>query len=173
MIGALLALMLTGNNMSIVTMIGIIMLIGLVTKNAILLVDYTNTLRARGKPRTEAILEAGPTRLRPILMTTLAMVGGMLPTALALSRGSEQRAPMAVAVIGGLLLSTLLTLLVIPTAYSIVDDWVTGARQALHMRLRRKPRQVIYMTDETSGDGASGNGHTPVVPAEEDERVTE
>ena len=134
MIGALLALMLTGKTLSIITMIGIIMLIGLVTKNAILLVDYTNTLRSRGKKREEAILEAGPTRLRPIMMTTLAMVGGMLPTALAMSKGSEMRAPMAIAVMGGLLLSAMLTLLVIPTAYTIVDDWWIGLRRRLGLR---------------------------------------
>lgn len=122
MIGALLALLITGNSMSIVAMIGIIMLMGLVTKNAILLVDYTNTLMSQGKNRHDAILEAGPTRLRPILMTTFAMVGGMLPTALALSEGSETRSPMAIAVIGGLILSTLLTLIVIPVTFTIVDD---------------------------------------------------
>lgn len=122
MVGALLALLLTGNIMSIVAMIGIIMLIGLVTKNAILLVDYTNTLRERGRSRHDALLEAGPTRLRPILMTTLAMIGGMMPTALAMNEGSEWRSPMAIAVIGGLVLSTMLTLVVIPVSYTIVDD---------------------------------------------------
>lgn len=122
MIGALLALLITGKSLGIVSMIGIIMLMGLVTKNAILLVDYTNTLRSRGRNRHEALLEAGPTRLRPILMTTLAMIGGMLPTALALSEGSESRSPMAVTVIGGLILSTMLTLIVIPVMYTIVDD---------------------------------------------------
>lgn len=128
LVGALLALMITNKALSIVSMIGIIMLMGLVTKNAILLVDYTNTLRARGKGRREAILEAGPTRLRPVLMTTFAMIGGMLPTALAVSKGSEQRQPMAIAVIGGLALSTMLTLLVIPTTYALMDDIVSGAR---------------------------------------------
>ena len=122
MVGALLALLITGNIMSIIAMIGIIMLMGLVTKNAILLVDYTNTLRERGRNRHDALLEAGPTRLRPILMTTFAMVGGMLPTALALNEGSEFRAPMAIAVIGGLILSTMLTLIVIPVTYTMVDD---------------------------------------------------
>jgi len=122
MVGALLALLLTGRSMSIVAMIGIIMLMGLVTKNAILLVDYANTLRERGRNRHDALLEAGPTRLRPIMMTTLAMIGGMMPTALALSEGSETRSPMAIAVIGGLALSTLLTLIVIPVTYTIVDD---------------------------------------------------
>lgn len=122
LIGALLALMLTGNALSIVAMIGFIMLVGLVTKNAILLVDYTNTLRGRGLSRTDAILEAGPTRLRPILMTTFAMIGGMAPTALALGRGGEFRAPLAIAVVGGLILSTMLTLLVVPCIYTYFDD---------------------------------------------------
>lgn len=135
LVGALLALMVTGHTFSIVTMIGIIMLVGLVTKNAILLIDYTNTLRESGMKRNDAILEAGPTRLRPIMMTTFAMVGGMMPTALALSRGSEMRAPMAVAVIGGLILSTLLTLLVIPTSYTIVDDIWTAVRRMLGYKL--------------------------------------
>ena len=129
MVGALLALLLTGNTLSVVAMIGIIMLMGLVTKNAILLVDYTNTLRERGKSRHDAILEAGPTRLRPILMTTLAMIGGMTPTALAISRGAEMRAPMAIAVIGGLILSTMLTLIVIPVTYTIVDDVWQGIKR--------------------------------------------
>ncbi len=129
MVGALIALIVGGSALNIVAMIGIIMLMGLVTKNAILMVDYTNTLRGRGHDRTAAILEAGPTRLRPILMTTFAMVMGTLPTALALGRGSEFRAPLGIAVIGGLLLSTLLTLLVVPCVYTIFDDltnWLGG-----------------------------------------------
>ena len=91
-------------------------------KNAILLVDYKNVLRARGKERTEAILEAGPTRLRPILMTTVAMVLAMLPIALRVGRASEQRAPLGVAVMGGLIVSTLLTLVMIPVIYTLFDD---------------------------------------------------
>jgi len=125
LVGALLATILTGNSLSIVTMIGIIMLMGLVGKNAILLVDYTNTLRSRGLDRRAALLEAGPTRLRPILMTTLAMIFGMLPIALAVARGGEMRSPMAIAVIGGLILSTLLTLLVIPVLYTVFDNLAT------------------------------------------------
>ncbi|MBM3493996.1 MAG: efflux RND transporter permease subunit, partial [Armatimonadetes bacterium] len=137
MVGALLGLMVAGHALSIVAMIGIIMLVGLVTKNAILLVDYTNTLRARGKSRTEAILEAGPTRLRPILMTTIAMIFGMLPTALGLGRGAEFRAPLATPVIGGLILSTLLTLVVIPCVYTYFDD--AGLAWAkVRSRLRRR-----------------------------------
>ncbi len=122
LVGAILGLVVAGKTLSIISMIGVIMLMGLVTKNAILLVDYTNTLRARGYNRREAIVEAGPTRLRPILMTTLAMIAGMLPTALGLGPGAEFRSPMAVAVIGGLLLSTLLTLVVIPVIYTLIDD---------------------------------------------------
>jgi HAE1 family hydrophobic/amphiphilic exporter-1 len=142
MVGALLALLLTGNTLSVVAMIGIIMLMGLVTKNAILLVDYTNTLRERGKSRHDAILEAGPTRLRPILMTTLAMIGGMTPTALAISRGAEMRAPMAIAVIGGLILSTMLTLIVIPVTYTIVDDvWQGIKRRVMPGAKHVEPRE--------------------------------
>jgi len=95
---------------------------GLVTKNAILLVDFTKTLRSRGLSRREALVSAGRTRLRPILMTTLAMIFGMLPLALALGQGAEMRAPMARAVIGGLITSTLLTLLVVPVVYTVLDD---------------------------------------------------
>ncbi len=124
MVGGLLALFLTGKTLNIMSMIGIIMLVGLVGKNAILLIDYTNTLRGRGMKRDDAIKEAGPTRLRPILMTTIAMIFGMLPIALGLGSGSEMRGPMSIAVIGGLLLSTLLTLLVIPVLYAQFDDLV-------------------------------------------------
>jgi HAE1 family hydrophobic/amphiphilic exporter-1 len=126
-VGAFGALYLSGMTLSIFSMIGIIMLMGLVTKNAILLVDYTNTLRERGHGIMEALLEAGPVRLRPILMTTAAMVFGMLPVALALSEGGEIRAPMAVTVIGGLLTSMVLTLVVVPVVYSLLDQ-VTSSR---------------------------------------------
>ncbi len=122
LVGALLALMITNTPLDIVGVIGIIMLVGLVGKNAILLVDYTNTLRSRGLEREEALLQAGPIRLRPIMMTTLALVLAMIPVALALGRGSEFRAPMGIVIIGGLTLSTLLTLFVIPASYTIFDD---------------------------------------------------
>ena len=98
------------------------MLTGLMGRNAILLIDYTNTLRARGIPPREAVIQAGVTRLRPILMTTLATIFGMLPIALRIGRASELRAPMAIVVIGGLLLSTVLTLIVIPVLYTVFDD---------------------------------------------------
>jgi HAE1 family hydrophobic/amphiphilic exporter-1 len=121
-IGAMGLLLITGERINIFSLIGIIMLMGLVTKNAILLVDYTNTLRGKGMSRNDALLKAGPIRLRPILMTTAAMVFGMLPTALKLGEGAESRAPMAIVVIGGLITSTLLTLVVIPVVYTLVDD---------------------------------------------------
>ena len=99
------------------------MLMGLVTKNAILLVDFAKVLRSRGMDRTEAIITAGRTRLCPILMTTLAMIFGMLPLALAIGAGAEMRAPMARAVVGGLITSTFLTLLVVPVMYSVLNDF--------------------------------------------------
>jgi HAE1 family hydrophobic/amphiphilic exporter-1 len=125
-------LFLTRDTVNIMSLIGLIMLMGLVTKNAILLVDYTKVLRSRGLPRREALITAGRTRLRPILMTTLAMIFGMLPLALALGTGAEMRAPMARAVIGGMITSTFLTLLVVPVVYSLLDDlsqWVRRRRE--------------------------------------------
>ncbi len=121
-IGAFGALFITGNTLNIFSFIGLILLMGLVKKNAILLVDYTNVLRERGLSRREAILQAGPVRMRPILMTTFAMVFGMLPIALGVGEGAETRSPMGIAVIGGLLTSLFLTLVVVPSAYDILDD---------------------------------------------------
>jgi multidrug efflux pump subunit AcrB len=120
-VGALLALFLGNMSIGMPAMIGIVLLMGLVTKNAILLVDYTNELRAQGKNMIEALLEAGPTRLRPILMTSAAMVLGTLPNALGQGEGKEFRGPMAVAVIGGVITSTFLTLLVVPVVYTWMD----------------------------------------------------
>jgi HAE1 family hydrophobic/amphiphilic exporter-1 len=128
-IGVALALLLTRGNMNVMTMIGIIMLMGLVTKNGILLVDFANQLRADGQTRAAALLSAGRIRLRPIIMTTVAMIFGMMPLALALGAGAEARAPMARAVIGGLITSTLLTLFVVPVMYTFLDDlgsWVSA-----------------------------------------------
>jgi hydrophobic/amphiphilic exporter-1 (mainly G- bacteria), HAE1 family len=117
-------LKLTGDTVNIMSLIGLIMLMGLVTKNAILLVDYAKVLRERdGLERREAVIMAGHTRLRPIIMTTLAMIFGMLPLFMAIGAGAEMRAPMARAVVGGLLTSTILTLLVVPVMYTILDDF--------------------------------------------------
>lgn len=121
-IGALGFLFLTGNTINIMSLIGMLMLVGLVVKNSILLVDYTNTLRERGMGMREAVLEAGPVRLRPILMTAISTIAGVLPIALGIGAGGESRAPMAIAVAGGMTTSTILTLFVIPVAYTLVDD---------------------------------------------------
>jgi HAE1 family hydrophobic/amphiphilic exporter-1 len=115
-------LVVTGDTVNIMSLIGLILLMGLVTKNAILLIDFTKVLRRQGKDRREAVITAGRIRLRPIMMTTLAMIFGMTPLALALGQGAEMRAPMARAVIGGLITSTLLTLLVVPVVYTLLDD---------------------------------------------------
>lgn len=127
LVGVLLALLVTGDTINMMSMIGVIMLMGLVTKNAILLVDNANERRREGASRHAALVEAGRVRLRPIIMTTLAMIFGMLPIAIGMGEGGGFRAPMARAVIGGLITSTLLTLLVVPVAYSYFDDlgaWV-------------------------------------------------
>lgn len=122
LIGVVAIMLLTGDTLSIMSMIGLILLMGLVTKNAILLIDYTKRLRLEGKERTAALIEAGRTRFRPIVMTTMAMIFGMLPLAFEIGAGSELRAPMARAVIGGLITSTLLTLIAVPVVYSLLDD---------------------------------------------------
>ncbi len=129
LIGVVLALLLFGSTLNIFSIIGIVMLMGLVTKNAILLVDFAIRAQHEGMERTQALLQAARVRLRPILMTTLAMIFGMLPLALALSEGSEQRAPMGQAVIGGVITSSLLTLVVVPVMYCYLDDLAAWARR--------------------------------------------
>ncbi len=124
LVGALLAILLTGKNLGMPAMIGVVMLMGLVTKNAILLVDLTNQYVKEGMNVRDAILKAGPIRLRPILMTTIAMILGMLPSAMASGEGSEFRAPISIATIGGLNTSTLLTLVVVPVAYLLLARMV-------------------------------------------------
>ncbi len=120
--GAIVALALTGNPISLPVVIGILMLMGIVTKNAIMLVDFSVEEVKAGVPRNEAIIDAGRKRARPIVMTTIAMVGGMVPSALALDAGGEFRSPMAIAVIGGLISSTVLSLLFVPAVYVLMDD---------------------------------------------------
>jgi HAE1 family hydrophobic/amphiphilic exporter-1 len=119
--GAFTALRLSGLELSIFAQIGLVALMGLAMKNGILLVDYANQRREAGLSALEAILEAGPVRLRPVLMTTFATIAGMVPVALARSDGAEFRQPMGVLVIGGLVSSTLLTMVVVPVAYVLVD----------------------------------------------------
>jgi HAE1 family hydrophobic/amphiphilic exporter-1 len=129
LIGVVLALIVARSTLNIFSIIGFIMLMGLVTKNAILLVDFVNQGRREGLARAEAVVRAGAVRLRPILMTTLAMIFGMIPLALGLGEGGEQRAPMGQAVIGGVITSSLLTLVVVPVIYTYLDDlagWLRG-----------------------------------------------
>jgi HAE1 family hydrophobic/amphiphilic exporter-1 len=135
-VGAFGGLYLAGKTLNIFSMIGVIMLMGLVTKNAILLVDFANQLRAEGAEVRDALVQAGVMRLRPILMTTAAMVFGMIPVALAIGEGGETRAPMAICVIGGLITSTLLTLIVVPVGYSLSEGFVgSGPMRWLGKRL--------------------------------------
>jgi len=122
-IGVIWALFLTGNTLSVISFIGIIMMVGIVVSNAILLVDYTNRLRQEGIELKEAIIHAGRIRLRPILMTSLCTIFGLVPMALGLGEGAEAYASLAIAVIGGLSVSTLLTLVFVPTLYMIVESW--------------------------------------------------
>jgi HAE1 family hydrophobic/amphiphilic exporter-1 len=121
-VGAFAAIRATGQSLDVMGQIAFLMLMGIVMKNGILLVDYTNTLRARGLPLYEAVLEAGPTRMRPVLMTAISTIFGMLPLALGMGDGAEWRSPMGVIAIGGLAASTPLTLVVVPVAYTLVDD---------------------------------------------------
>ncbi len=122
-VGAMIGLLITQSDFGMISLIGIIFLFGLTNKNAILIVDYIKQLRRSGLSRREAILEAVPIRLRPILMTTAATILGMLPIALGFGAGAELRAPMAVAIMGGLVTSTLLSLLVVPVIYDLLDEW--------------------------------------------------
>ncbi|MFL6715631.1 MAG: efflux RND transporter permease subunit [Burkholderiaceae bacterium] len=137
LIGVFLALMSFRSTLNMFSIIGFIMLMGLVTKNAILLVDFANQARQAGMERGAALLEAAHVRLRPILMTTLAMVFGMVPLAFGLSEGSEQRAPMGQAVIGGIITSSILTLVVVPVIYTYLDDFAAWAMR------RRRPAEAM------------------------------
>lgn len=137
-VGAFVALALTGNTLNLFSMIGIIMMDGLVAKNGTLLIDYTHTLMERGLSLREALLEAGRTRLRPIIMTTFTMIFGMLPTALSMGEGAESRVGMAWVLIGGLITSTMFTLVVIPVIYTIMDDYKRKIGGFLKSKFKRK-----------------------------------
>ena len=149
LIGVMLALLVTGSTLNIMSMIGVILLMGIVAKNAILLIDFAKWSEEAGLERREAIIEAGRVRLRPILMTTFALIAGMVPVALGIGEGADFRAPLGRAVIGGVITSTVLTLLVIPTIYEILADW----RDALTARVR--------------GRGRVGHGHRPATAGAE------
>ncbi len=157
LIGVMLALLITNDTLNMMSMIGVILLFGLVTKNAILLVDNANDRRLHGVDKTSALIEAGVVRLRPIMMTTLAMIAGMVPSALALGEGGGFRAPMARAVIGGLITSTLLTLIVVPVAYSYFDDfggWVSSRARAIFVKrpARRRGTAPVPQPEPVAGD---------------------
>ena len=120
--GVIAALLITGQPISMPVVIGILMLMGIVTKNAIMLVDFAIERRAAGQDRAQAVIDAGRTRARPIVMTTIAMVAGMVPSALGIGEGGEFRAPMAIGVIGGLIVSTVLSLVFVPSFFTVMDD---------------------------------------------------
>jgi HAE1 family hydrophobic/amphiphilic exporter-1 len=129
LIGVMLGLLVTGSTLNLMSMIGVILLMGIVAKNAILLIDFAKWSEEKGMDRREALIEAGRVRLRPILMTTFALIAGMVPVALGVGEGADFRAPLGIAVIGGVVTSTILTLLVIPTVYEILADtrdWLTA-----------------------------------------------
>jgi HAE1 family hydrophobic/amphiphilic exporter-1 len=139
LIGVMVALAITKMTINIMSLIGVILLMGIVAKNAILLIDFAKWAREeRGVPLREALIEAGAIRLRPILMTTFALIAGMIPVALGRGEGAQFRAPLGVAVIGGVITSTFLTLLVIPTGYEILDEW----RHAFMRRFGTTPKQM-------------------------------
>jgi hydrophobe/amphiphile efflux-1 (HAE1) family protein len=146
LIGVFLALLLTGTTLNLFSIIGFIMLMGLVTKNAILLVDFANRARRGGQSLHDALLRAGQVRLRPILMTTAAMIGGMTPLALGLGEGGETQAPMGRAIIGGVITSTLLTLVVVPVIYTYLDGW------AERRKARRAARRSTAAAEPAPGD---------------------
>jgi HAE1 family hydrophobic/amphiphilic exporter-1 len=124
LIGVVLALIVTRDTLNLMSLIGVILLMGIVAKNAILLIDFAKwSHTGRGLDRRAALIEAGRIRLRPILMTTLALIAGMVPVAMGLGEGADFRAPLGRAVIGGVITSTVLTLVVIPTVYEILDEW--------------------------------------------------
>jgi HAE1 family hydrophobic/amphiphilic exporter-1 len=140
-IGAFAAVAIVGLSLDLMGQISFLMLMGIVMKNGILLVDYTNTLRSRGYALRDAVLEAGPTRMRPVLMTAVSTLFGMLPVALSTGDGSEWRNPMGIIAIGGLLTSTFLTLLVVPVVYTLIDDAeksLAGWLRALSGRVRKE-----------------------------------
>jgi HAE1 family hydrophobic/amphiphilic exporter-1 len=192
LVGSILGLYITGNTINIFSLMGLVMAFGLVAKNGILLIDYTNTLRERGLDRTEALVEAARIRLRPILMTSAVMAFGMFPLTLKMEEGSESRAPMAVVVIGAIVTSTILAVFVIPAVYTLFDDLqvLLARRRAAAARpaAASAPAPAVAFSGATNGaynaapavaghangapDGApagaasqGGNGEEAAVPA--------
>jgi multidrug efflux pump subunit AcrB len=151
--GAIAALAISGKQITIPVWIGILMLMGIVTKNAIMLVEFAIEAIHAGKPRDEAMIDAGLKRARPIVMTTIAMVAGMMPSALAFGAGGEFRSPMALAVIGGLIFSTVLSLVFVPAMFMVMDD--------LGSFIWRFGKRLIVSTDES---GHSDHHQQPPMP---------
>lgn len=149
LIGVVLALLLTGDTLNIMSMIGVILLMGIVAKNAILLIDFAKWGQEQGLSRREALIEAGRVRLRPILMTTFALCAGMIPVALGLGEGADFRAPLGRAVIGGTITSTVLTLLVIPTIYEIMDEWREKVAGWFSFPVRPKTEEYMIPTQRS------------------------
>ena len=135
LIGVILILLATGNSLSFVSLLGIIILAGIVVNTGIVLVDYVNQLRAKGMDKEEALIKGGVTKLRAILLTVATAAFGMLPMAISTAEGSELRAPMALAVVGGLMVATFLTLIIVPTVYSILDDIAHRTKKEVNKRL--------------------------------------
>jgi HAE1 family hydrophobic/amphiphilic exporter-1 len=171
-IGAFLALLLTGFDLDIIGMIGLIMLLGLVVKNSILLVDFTNRLRAAGMEKHAALERAGAVRLRPILMTTLALVVGSIPVAIGIGEGSEFRRGLSIVLIGGLITSMLLTLLVVPTAYSLLESLTSRALRLFRRAPKAGPEAsgtppAVYDGRPQPSTNSAGLGETIRVPVED------
>jgi HAE1 family hydrophobic/amphiphilic exporter-1 len=149
LVGVVLILLITGDTLNLMSLIGVILLMGIVAKNAILLIDFAKWNHEAGMPLREALIEAGRVRLRPIMMTTIALIAGMIPVALGAGEGADFRAPLGRAVIGGTITSTLLTLLVIPTVYEILVGW----RERLRNLFRRRTNVRTHAEPETAGGG--------------------
>jgi HAE1 family hydrophobic/amphiphilic exporter-1 len=146
--GAFIALFVTQKSLDMFSMIGCVMLLGVATKNSILLVDYTLQLKETGMDEVKAIIESGRTRLRPILMTSFALIAGMLPVAIGLNEASKQRTSMGVAIIGGLISSTLLTLVVIPAAYGYIEQFNQWIKSFFRSQ-KTQPELADKMVSET------------------------
>jgi HAE1 family hydrophobic/amphiphilic exporter-1 len=143
MVGALLGLRITNNTLNLFSIIGILLLCGLVTKNSILLVDYANQLRSEGLEKRAAMRRAAPIRMRPVLMTAIAMIFGVLPAAFGVGPGAETRAPMAIATAAGMFSSLVLTLLIVPVFYLKLDDGVEWVRRLLRRRSPTPPAPAL------------------------------
>ena len=157
LIGVMLALLIGRESLNIMSMIGVILLVGIVAKNAILLIDFAKWSEEAGMPRREALIQAGRVRLRPILMTTFALVAGMVPVAMGTGEGGDFRAPLGITVIGGVVTSTLLTLLVIPTVYEILAD----SRDWLTARLFRSGHKALHEAGHAGATGTTWQSSTP------------